>query len=234
MIAILVPVLGRQHQIGPLLQNIARVTAVPYEVHFICSKGDPARKACLASEAETITVPWEADRADFARKINLAYERIEAEWYFQAATDLRFYPGWAPSALSVAKSSGAGVIGTNDLGNPTVKRGNHATHILFSRSYIEQYGGTFDGSGKVFSEVYDHQFVDTEFVQTALWRKQFKPSLRSRVEHLHPHWGKGEMDATYEKSERSFLADAKIYNQRMRRLKGLPGTRNYRNRRIMG
>jgi hypothetical protein len=217
VLAILVPVLGRDHQIEPLLESIAASTESPYRVVFICSPSDPAREICLASDADTVIVPWEPDRADFAKKINLAYNTFEEDWYFQAATDLVFQPGWDTRAFHVARNSRCGVIGTNDLGNPSVQRGHHATHIIFSRAYIEEYGsGTFDGSGAVFSELYDHQFCDTEFIQTAKLRKQFKPSLRSVVEHMHPHWGKGEMDGTYLKSERSYREDAALYSQRMR------------------
>lgn len=236
-LAILIPVLGREHQIDSVLQSIERATKIEHRVIFVCSKSDPVRKACLRSSAEVITVPWEPDRADFAQKINRAYELTDDEWYFQAATDLKFHPSWAERALQVAGLHKAGVIGTNDLGNPSVKKGNHSTHILFSRSYIEEYGGTYDDSGTVFSTAYDHQFVDTEFVQTALLRRQFRASLRSCVEHMHPHWGKGEMDDTYRKSERSFLEDARVYNARMRKIRtsfGVDvGNKPYRNRRMV-
>lgn len=226
-LAILVPVLGREHQIDPLLESIAASTS-DYRVFFICSPSDPVREVCLSRDADTITVPWEPDRADFAKKINCAYGLVEEDWYFQAATDLVFQPGWETRALRMAQTSRCGVIGTNDLGNPSVKRGNHSTHILFSRAYIEEYGGTFDDSGTVFSEVYDHNFCDTEFVQAAILRGQFKSSLRSIVEHMHPHWGKGLMDDTYEKSERLFREDAKIHNERMRRMRRELGTRPQR------
>ena len=218
MIDILVPVLGRGHQIEPLLANIAGVTDVDWRVTFICSPDDPAAEICLGTEQTTIVVPWQPARADFAKKINLAYDLIEdADWFFQGATDLVFHGGWASQALRTANAGRIGVVGTNDLGNPAVKRGNHATHILFSRDYIERFdGGVYDNTGRVFSEQYDHQFVDTEFVQTAILRGQFKPCLRSVVEHMHPHWGKGEMDETYVKSERSFRDDSAIYNNRMR------------------
>lgn len=229
MICILVPVLGREHQIEPLLENIAETTEVDHRVVFICSPTDPAREACLASDAETIVVSWAPDRADFAMKINYAYEQIVEDWYFQAATDLSFRSGWDTKALQCAEVNRVGVVGTNDLGNPLVMRGHHSTHILFSRAYIEQYGGTFDDSGTVFTTAYDHQFIDTEFIQTALARKQFRPARHSIVEHMHPHWKKGEMDATYEKSERAFLDDMKVHNERMRRMRrGLPAGRRRR------
>lgn len=228
MIAIIVPVLGRAHQIEPLLANIAEATDVEYRVVFVCSPGDDeARDACIASEADTIVVEWEPGRADFAMKVNRAFRDTEEEWIFQGATDLRFHQEWASRALRTGEARRVGVVGTNDLGNPLVKRGTHSTHTLFSRAYIDQHGGTFDNSGVVFSEHYQHQFVDTEFIQTAILRKQFAPCIRSVVEHLHPHWNKGEMDETYEKATRDFREDAKIYNNRMRQARRVIGNARF-------
>lgn len=223
MITILVPVLGREHQIKPLLKNISDVTRAKHKVVFICSPNDPAKDVCLATGAETIVVPWNPRRADFAKKINLGFSETDGDWLFQGATDLVFHPGWDRQAIKTASVHKVGVVGTNDLGNPTVKRGLHATHILFSRKYIERHGGTYDSTGAVFSEMYAHQFVDTEFVQTAILRGQFKPCLRSVVEHMHPHWGKGDMDDTYVKSEKDYHRDAALYNKRMREANKLYG-----------
>ena len=216
MLAILVPVLGRPHQIGPLLESLARTTTSEYRVVFICSPSDETKEVCLASDGDTIVVPWEPAHADFQKKINLAFDSTEEPWLFQAATDLVFHPGWDHHALAVATRLGVGVVGTNDMGNPMVKRGKHSTHTLFSRDYIETFGGTYDDTGRVFSEAYNHQFVDTEFIQTAIHRKQFSFSQRSLVEHLHPHWKKGEMDSTYEKATGSWREDQALYVERIR------------------
>lgn len=223
MIDIVVPVLGRAHQIETLLQSIeAATTETPYQVIFVCSPRDAeALDACKQSDADTIVTTWEPERADFAKKINLAYGLLDEEWLFQGATDLLFHPGWAERVLHTAERDRVGVVGTNDLGNPIVKRGQHSTHTLFSRSYIDDYGGTFDKSGVVFSEEYSHEFCDTEFIQTALLRRQFRPCLKAVVEHLHPHWNRGEMDSTYEKATKEFREDAVIYNTRMRQAKKL-------------
>ncbi len=217
MIAVIVPVLGRPQQIEPLLASIEAATTEPHRVVFVCSPGDrEATRECLASEADTIIVPWQAGPGDFARKVNLAYRESDDDWIFQAATDLHFHPQWDTKALMAARSSGMTVVGTNDLGNAYVRRGLHSTHTLIKREYIETFGGTFDGSGEVFSERYCHNFVDTEFVQTALMRDQFTSCRQSVVEHLHPNWRKGEMDDTYEKGLKDFHADARLYNTRLR------------------
>lgn len=216
MIAILVPVLGRPQSVEPFMESVA-VTKEPHTVYFICSPNDKRQiRECEKSGAEVIIASFNPRGGDFARKINLAYEMTEEEWLFQAADDIRFSSGWDHEALKVAMRFRAGVVGTNDLGNPSVRKGSHSTHTLFSRKYITMFGsGTVDNSGKVFSELYDHQYCDTDFVQTAKHRKQWAFSKNSIVEHLHPHWGKAEMDTTYAKATRKTQEDMKLFLSRL-------------------
>lgn len=217
MIAILVPVLGRAAQIEPLLASIAGTTVVEYHVVLICSPGDEALSACLDSDADTIVANWAPDRADYAKKLGLGYRHTNEQWIFQGATDLRFHNGWDEQALLCARRHKAGVVGTNDMGNPLVKRGQHSTHSLIARSYIEEYGGTADNSGVIFSEAYDHQWTDNEFVETAKRRRQFVFCRNSIVEHMHPHWGKAEHDATYDKALRDTKSDIRIFQHRRKK-----------------
>lgn len=214
MIAILVPVLGRAQQIKPLLASIESSTTTEHRVVLIFSPGDDAIKEAKGSKALVLTTNWQPGRADYAKKLALGYHSTDEPWLFQGATDLVFYPGWDVQALRVAERTGCTVIGTNDLGNPLVKRGQHSTHTLFARSYIDKWGGVSDGTGLIFSEAYDHQWTDSEFIETATRRKQFTFAKRSIVEHLHPHWGKSEMDSTYEKAHLHTSEDMKMFMRR--------------------
>lgn len=216
MIDILVPVLSRPQNAQPVAESV-RATCEA-RIIFLCSPEDEDEiAACLRTGEEVIVMDTPAGSGDFARKINRGFREGESEFVFQGADDIRFHPGWLEHALAVA-AKGLGVIGTNDLGNPLVKRGGHSTHSLIRRSYINHFGGTLDGSGLVFSEAYDHQWCDTEFVLTARKRRQWGFSKLSIVEHLHPHWGKAPMDATYEKSLRATTEDGILYRQRMKML----------------
>lgn len=219
-LAILIPVLGRPHLIGPLVTNIEETTRNSHRTIFVCSPGDDdAIAACQETSATTLVAPFEQGWGDFAKKINYAFASCDEPWLFQGATDLRFRGGWDEKALRLAEAARVGVVGTNDLGNPLVIRGRAATHIIFSRAYIEEWGGTIDGSGTVFSERYSHQFVDTEFVQLATMRRQFRPCRAAIVEHLHPNWRKAESDEVYEKAMRHFDKDARLFTKRMQAIK---------------
>lgn len=199
MITIVIPVLGRAHQIAPLLKSISAATSVEHEVVFICSPNDTeARDACLASSARTLIADWAPGHGDFARKIALAYASTEGEWIFQGATDIEFSSGWDTAALQVARETGALVIGTNDEGNPSVISGKHSTHTLIARSYCDDPGASMDGPRTVFSFEYQHNFTDSELVNLAKARGVWSFSPGSIVRHNHVHWGLAPMDQTYE------------------------------------
>ncbi len=219
MIAILVPVLGRAQQIGPLAANLAEVTTNPFTLVCICTPGDEEAIDAAKTHADTtILTTYPAGRADYAKKLALGFAHSEEEWFFQGATDLVFHGGWDSGALAIARRTGRLVIGTNDLGNPLVMRGQTSTHTLFHRSYIEQWGGTCDGSGLIFSQAYDHQWTDSEFIETAKRRNKFAFAKNSHVEHMHPHWGKAEEDDTYKKAHRATTRDMALFVHRRKTL----------------
>lgn len=220
MIAVLIPVLSRPANAAPLASSLVANTHSAHRLVFLCSPGDEEEiAACRATYGEVLIVPWEPDRADFAKKIGYGFSHTHEPWIFQGADDLRFEKNWDAHALAVAAEKNVGVIGTNDLANPQVRRGIHSTHTLISRAYIEEYGGTVDNTGLVFSESYSHQYCDNEFIETASMRGQFAFSKRSIVEHLHPHWGKAEMDSTYTKALLETQEDRNLYVSRTRRLR---------------
>lgn len=224
-IDILVPVLSRPQNV-PLFMEAVANTQEPYRVVFICSPGDKEQIKACQNASDTLIVDWKPGRGDYAKKINYGFTQTENEWVFQGADDIRFSPLWDHHALMLARKRGKQVIGTNDLHNPAVKRRLQSTHTLFARNYITKHGGTLDSTGIVFCELYDHQYIDTEFVEVARRRKVWAFSRESIVEHFHPHWGLAPFDDTYTKAYRDTPADYALYMSRM----GL-ATRNGRSER---
>lgn len=210
--------LARPRNAAPLYESVTRSTSVSYEVLFLCSPGDEEEiAACRETGARVEVVPWEPGQGDFARKINHGFSVAGGEWVFMGADDLRFEPGWDREALRVAEETGASVIGTNDHANPEVMRGRHATHFLIRRSYIEEYGGTVDGSGAILHEGYDHQCIDLELLETARARGQWAMALGSHVRHLHPIYNRAvKMDSTYERALAHGKEDRQLFFRRRR------------------
>jgi hypothetical protein len=92
---------------------------------------------------------------------------------------------------------GIGIVGTNDLANPRVMCGQHATHMLIRRSYIAKHSGVVDEPRKVIHEQYPHEYADDELIQTAMARGAYAHAFDSLVEHCHPMVGKAPDDETY-------------------------------------
>ncbi len=216
MIDLLIPVLGRPASAQPLVDSIHAATTVPHTILFVCSRDDIAQiEACRQTGAVVVL----SDDGRYAPKINQAavfpHSNTPSEWVFLGADDLTFHPSWDEAALAV----GSLVVGTNDLGNPTVMSGKHATHSLVARDYITE--GTFDEPGKLLHEGYEHNFVDNEFIATAKARGVWAFAFDSHVEHNHPFWRKGQDDDIYKKGRLTYKQDGQTWKVRQRMLKGV-------------
>ena len=205
-LAILVPVKGRPHRVEPLLESIEAATS-GVRVVFICDPGDHAEIAAVQAQGAECMVY----EGNYAAKINAGARGTEEPLIFLGADDLHFHPGWFEKASALIRGK-IQVIGTNDLCNPRVMAGNHSTHSLVARSYVEQ--GTIDEPGVLLHEGYEHEFVDDEFVQTAIKRGAFHFAADAIVEHLHPMVGKAPVDALYAEIPRRLRAGRKLYRRR--------------------
>jgi glycosyltransferase involved in cell wall biosynthesis len=156
-----------------------------------------------------------ADARTFAERINAGYRMTSEPWLFIVGDDVRFHSGWLDQAQARAGDE-FHVVGTNDLGNPRVMAGGHATHLLVRRSYVDEQGGSWDGPKVVCHEGYRHWFVDDEIVTVAKQRGVWVMALGSVVEHLHPMFGKGEPDDIYKIGERQATQDRETFDRRLR------------------
>lgn len=229
-IAVLIPVLDRPHRVRPLVENLAECsTAILCVPLFLVSPHDEAERAELKAAYDdgltcgTLHVPFPLDAGDYARKINWGFTQTARpdiffsqrfDFCFLGADDLYFHPGWAERAIAAWHETHACVIGTNDLANPAVKRGLHATHSLVHRDYGEC--GTIDEKGKLLHEGYFHEFVDNEFIETAKARGTFHFADDVHVQHAHPTWHTAEMDATYARGAANHATDFQHYSKRKR------------------
>lgn len=229
MIAVLVPVLGRPGRAAPLVASITAASTLVDEIVFLATSTDRAQiEAARRTGARVEIVPFPLDGGDYARKINHGVDLSTAPWIFQAGDDLRFERGWDVRALGKDTGPHVGVIGTNDLGNPLVKAGRHATHSLIRRAYVAERG-TIDEPGKALHEGYWHCWVDNELIETATHRRAFAAARDAIVEHLHPIWPdgaggrKGRDDPTYRRGQKRYHEDAALFRARRRLWRVLPG-----------
>jgi glycosyltransferase involved in cell wall biosynthesis len=216
VILIVVPVLNRPQNAEKVAASLHAATTLPYRLVFVCSPGDTEQIAAVdATGSDYIVTPWKPGHADFARKVNLAYRLTDEPWIFQAADDVRFEAGWDEALMACHERTGALVIGTQDGGNPAVKRGQHSTHTLIARSYADDPGASMDGTATVFSEAYGHQMCDVELVQVAMARKVWAFCDEARVIHEHPFWDRAvAQDDTYRRGLESTRLDQGVFARR--------------------
>lgn len=150
------------------------------------------------------------DRPSFAQKVNDVYRRTEAPWLLLVGDDVEWHAGWLDAALTVARETGAQVIGTNDGGLQA--RAEMSPHPLIARRYVDERGASFDGPGVVAHEGYRHNYVDREILTVAQRRGVYAFASRSLVRHLHHALGY-PVDSTYEVGTR-FLQEDKARWQR--------------------
>lgn len=221
--AVIVPVLNRPQNAQPLVTSFLRSDADAY-LWFVCSPGDKEQiDACYRLTQESgfdvsvsvLHIPTHPGPGDYARKIQRGYEATEEPLVLLAADDLIFHPGWLEAVEAIADEYDCGVIGTNDMANPLVKRGLHSTHPVVRRCYIDKHGGVAGEPGTVYHQGYDHQWVDCELVETAKARGCYAHAHDAIVEHRHPLYDrKVASDATYKKGQAKGSEDRRLYESR--------------------
>lgn len=222
-IAVIVPVLNRPKNAHPLMASF-KASNPDARLTFVVTESDEAEIKAIRdahgvtglSNVNYVFLAEEAGPGDYARKINVAYRNCDAPYVLCAADDLRFHEGWDTALLRKAEETGAGVIGSNDLGNAQVLAGKHSTHPLVHRSYIAECGGAYGEPGVVYHEGYDHQWVDCELIELAKWRGCYAHAHDAVIEHLHPLWRKAEMDDTYRRAMAKGREDARLFQRRQK------------------
>jgi hypothetical protein len=228
-VAVIVPVLRRPHNAEPFMRSL-RASSGLATVYAVAQPDDEDTATAWAAAGARIVwghdelVSYREGQTDgvahtFAEKVNLAYRQTrgltDEPWLFICGDDVAFHAGWLDHAQATAGDD-FHVVGTNDLGNPRVIAGEHATHLLIRRSYIDERGASWDGPGVVCHEGYRHWYVDDEIVTAAKRRGVWAMSLSSKVEHLHPAWGKGDTDEVYELGQSHAAADRATFQKRCR------------------
>lgn len=209
IVDIYIPTYGRADKIMGVLDNIDKNTLPHHRVIFIVEEDDTHSMEVVQTLSKHVV---NHRSRTYAGAINSAWEERQSNYFFCGADDLDFKSGWLEEALKCLDKKHR-VIGTQDLHNPEVLAGEHATHYLIDGSYIKELTGTIDQTFPVLYE-YDHNWTDREFIGTAKYRGEFKMCPTSVVEHLHYSFGLSHMDATYEKSRKMIHEDQRLYEER--------------------
>lgn len=228
-VAVIVPVAKRDNAVTFLSSLSSSLTAAQREqvrVYVMADFDDTGTQVAWHAHDhlyDNLTIhdhPYMREMGSFGEKVNHGFDISDEPWLFIVGDDVKFHPGWLDQAMEVARTTGALVVGTNDLGNPAVLAGEHATHLLIARTYIEAQGASWDGPRVVCHEGYRHWYVDNEIVLAAKQRGQWAPCLAAHVEHMHPYFRKGKLDDVYRIGEKAAAMDQVLWRERVAKYAG--------------
>jgi hypothetical protein len=216
MLDVVIPTVGRADRLGPLVANLFATAPMAHQFYVLDEGDQESHEAIL----EAVSGLGEHPRVSVLRcdgtypqKTNYGFSRGDGEWVLPTADDVKFHDNWLQEA-ELAMSIGADVIGTNDLSGMSAQR---PTMPIVRRSYAEDPGAAWGEEGTLFSEQYHHNFVDNELWSLAVVRGVATYAPNCVIEHLHPSFGKAEVDATYRKGglnlER-WAHDEELFNDR--------------------
>ena len=205
-LVVLVPALGRPHNVKPLLDSVEATCEA--RVLFLCDAADAAEIAAVDADPRAHI---DICGGNYAYKINRGITLTSEPLIFTGADDIRFRGGWYEAAKARI-AEGASVVGTQDLCNRRTIRGEHATHFLVTRSYAK--GPQLDGARGLLCELYAHCCVDDELIATASAAGAYAFAEDAIVEHLHPMNGTAPDDEVYRKGIASIRADRRILRER--------------------
>lgn len=214
-IAIVIPTMGRAKKLFPLAWNIAQTTpAGIFEIYFVVNNEDaPTYHVVQGMEGPVRAVLTE--KRGYPKAVNVGFHASTEELVAIVNDDVKFHEGWW-EGLQPALTYQASVIATNDL-SPHTEGGNACTQPIVRRDYIEMHGGAWGEPGVVMHEEYIHNFSETELYDVARSRGVAGYAPECVIEHVHPDWGKAEIDDTYlagSKRPGGWEHDHMLYNER--------------------
>lgn len=208
MIGIIIPTYHRPHALERAMKNADENTHSLHTIYFVVEPDD----------WDSI---WEIERiggniilsyypGSHTGAANTAYEMTEEPFFIIANDDFNFHKDWDVPALKAMEDPKVGAVGLNDGSGSGV----FTAITLVRRAYIEKHSGVMDVPNILYYPKYNHNYVDTEFSNTAKKRGMWAVCPESIVEHMHWSFNKANKDATYEKSSGTASADGILYESR--------------------
>lgn len=206
-LAIFLPTYKRPKDLLRVATNLADNTKSRYTLYFGVEGDD--NKSFIAAEATGAEVVLNLYSPGYANTIQSIYEASREPFFIHANDDFEFHKNWDEVPLSMFDRAELMVVGMKQTEGDT-----HGSAIsMVRRRYIEDMSGVIDMPKRVFYP-YNHNYVDTEFTETAQFRNVWAQCDPRVITHMHPGFTGGEKDATYLKNEATVNLDQTTYEAR--------------------
>jgi len=197
---VVIPTRGRAAVLAKLVENLHETAGEQAQPMFVVDPDDNLTWEALETcwhEYEGWVQALEF-KGGYPQKANAGAKASGAlsgaEFVLVGGDDVVFHDGWLDCALDVFRDPRLMVVAPNDM-SPLA--GDNATFPIIRRDYIADPGASWDGPGTLYHPGYVHNFSDTELWTLALKRGVGRYVPECRIEHMHPSWGKAEVDETY-------------------------------------
>lgn len=206
-IDIFVPTYKRAGDLQRLATNVEKNTKNPFTLCFGLELLDD--EGIEAAYATGHQVALNAYEPGYANTIQTIYEETKSPFIIHANDDFDFHKDWDVVPMSMFKRPDLMVVGLKQTEGDT-----HGSAIsMFRRKYIEEMSGVIDMPNRVFYP-YNHNFVDTEFTQTAQSRGVWAQCEPRVITHMHPGFTGGEKDETHLKNDATVALDEATFDSR--------------------
>jgi hypothetical protein len=207
MIDILLPTYKRPHALAAVAKNIEEATKHPFKLYFGLEKDDKAGiAAAKATGHEVVVNPSEPG---YSNTIQAMYEASNNPFMFHANDDFIFLENWDEVPIAMFDTDWVQVVGVKQ--NEADR--SMSAICLWRRKYIEEQSGVIDMPNRVFYP-YNHNYIDTEFTQTAQHRGVWAACDAPCIDHQHPGFTGKEKDETYKKNDATMELDRETFESR--------------------
>jgi glycosyltransferase involved in cell wall biosynthesis len=201
-VAIVMPTLGRPMQMSRNVTDLIN-QPLPSDVEMLiialCVQVSDAKTVNEALKLQTlypdesvmVSVIYRNDGSTCVEGFNQGYDELRgvADWYVLGSDDQIYKPGWLKEALTVARETGADVIGLND-GHTNIEK--YAPHFMMRDAFIELVL-----NGYMVPPEYKTWWFDREICERAQMLNAYAPAWKAIAEHCHPDWGTAVIDDTH-------------------------------------
>lgn len=189
-LVVVVPTYRRPRALAVVAERFAAATDRIYRILFVIRPDDhPTRRAFERLQKRRPEVDAIEEAGPYRAGVNTGVRASFEPLILIGADDIKPHPGWLAAAKAYM-SEKIGYVSLNDLGNHDVMTGRYATLPLVARWYAAS-------EGDLYFQGYTHTGCDVDASLRAQERGAYAYAPDAIMEHLHPAWGKGEVDATY-------------------------------------
>lgn len=200
------PTYHRPNKLAAVAKNIEKTTKGSFQLYFGVEPEDIDSLAAARATGHNVVVNYHG--SGYAGTIQSLYESSSAPLWIHANDDFEFLLGWDEQPVAMFEAPHIMVVGVREQ-----EHSSFSAVCMARRRYIEERSGVIGVPNTVFYP-YHHNFVDTEFTETAkargVWAKCDAPCIL----HQHPGIIGGDKDATYRKNDATAAVDEALFRSR--------------------